>query len=770
MRSGGKVLRLKVFRDIRSQKWMFLAVTVVLMLGIMLFLSFYLSYLYLSDTYQTFYTKTNFEDLSIEVMRVDDVALAKIRKIDGVLEVERRIAIDGEAIINGKRIPVKIISIPESQPKINRLYISEGEYSSFLVLEKFAEYYGLNVGNTMELEFGGNRINPRIGGLVYSPEYIMIVEEGSIVTSPGSYGVVFVKEDLLKRLGYDYNEVKIRVVSEDTRDEVLNRALSTLKGYGVVYYYISDNQPSKKLLEEDLKGFRSLAILFPSFFMIIAVFATYILLTRMIREQIGNIAVLRAMGLRRSEIVLHYLTYPVIIGFTATPLGVILGFMSASILTSSYIDFLNLPYYVSLPHYDIFGYSIVVGVLTPIISGFFVARNASQISIVQALRGYTEELYRYGFGDKLVEVAERLVKLNLLIKLSIRNVFRNRRRMIFSSFSIIASLILIMNSMVFVDSMDYVMDLEFNKILSYDIKVSLEDYNGKEKLKEIKKIKGVIEAHPVVEETILIEKGKTKAVMLVATDYNDLYNIYNERGEKLLPPKGIILPSLIAKNLSIVEGEKIKIYTDFGEREVEVVGIEKLPLMPVSYMSLEFYDGFNEIVVRVKEGSLEEVKSKVERIDGVRKVYTVQKAKEDMMELMGFFYAFIFFSLFFGASLGFSAIFNTTNISVIERRREFATLRMIGYTNREIAMSIFIENTVISIISIVVGLPIAYASAYGYYQSFQTELYYFPMVVYPRTYLISIIMIFAIVYLALIPAVKYISGMDISRVTKEVVG
>jgi putative ABC transport system permease protein len=781
MNYTGNVLRIKVFRDIKAQKGMFLAVTFILFLGVMLFYSFYLAYLNLNDTYKHFYEETNFEDISIEVGSVPEEILSEIRKIDGVEKVEGRISLSGIALINNNRIPVRIISVPEEQPEINSLYIADGSYpagTSVLILKKFADYHNLNVGSTIHLEFGGKKAALRISGLVYSPEYIIIVEEGELITSPGSYGIVFVPEKFLAAMGYSINEIKIKVTDDDRKEEVLYRALHILKPHEVHYYYISDSQPSKKLLEEDLEGFRSLAVLFPSFFILISIFATYILLARMTREQIGNIAVLRAMGLKKGEILTHYLTYPLLIGFSATLSGMVFGYLSAGILTSNYISYLNLPYYISKPHYDVLTYSSVAGIMAPVISGFIVARNAAEINIVQALRGYTEELYRSGVLDRIVDtLTQKILKTRLIVRFAVRNVFRNRKRTAFSAFSVIASLSLILNSMVFLDSMDYAMDMQFGKILAYDIKVKFEGYADEEALKEIRFVKGVIEAYPVIETPVLIEKGGiTKAIMLVATENQNLYNIFDAKGNRLLPPpEGILLPSLIAKNLSVVGDERVLIYTEFGEGKVRVYDIAKMPLMPVSYTSLSYIrqvtgiDGFNVAVVRVEDGKLEEVKEKLEKIDGVAKVETVEKAREDIMELMDFFYAFIFFSLLFGASLGFAAVFNTTNINVLERRRELATLRMLGYTTKELGLSLLVENIIIGLIGLIVGLPLAYLSAYGFYTSLQSELYYLPMVIYPRTYAVTVILIFAVLILTLIPGIRFIGKMEISKVTKEVV-
>ncbi|WP_456328854.1 ABC transporter permease [Archaeoglobus sp.] len=218
----------------------------------------------------------------------------------------------------------------------------------------------------------------------------------------------------------------------------------------------------------------------------------------------------------------------------------------------------------------------------------------------------------------------------------------------------------------------------------------------------------------------------------------------------------------------------MSIYTEFGKLKAEVGGLELIPLLFVATASLDFneisgVDGFNTIVVDAEDGRINEVAEKIREMDGVRKVSTIQEAEESIGELMGFFYAFITFSLMFGASLGFAAIFNTTSISVIERSREFATLRMLGYTPREITLSLVFESLLVGLIGLAIGLPVAYATAYVFFTSFESELYYLPMLIFPRTYAFTVVAVYLVVLAALFPSAKHISEMDIAKVTKEVV-
>ncbi|WP_202320599.1 ABC transporter permease [Archaeoglobus neptunius] len=775
MTSSGKILRTKLFRDVKSQKSLFVATIFILFLGIMLFCSFYLAYLNLHDTYESFYESSNFEDISVRAAELSEEDIHKIKKIDGVLDVQPRMVADGKVVVNGREYPAKVISLPENE-RIDRLYIAEGK-KGFAVIKKFADYHGLQPNVPLTVRLGEREYKEKISALVYSAEFILIYEEGeeSFTPSPGSFAIVYIPEKDMLSLGQKYNELKIKVSDESRKDEILSRILQVL-GNRVEEFHTDEKQVSRRLLQEDLEGFKSLAVLFPAFFLLISVFSTYALLSRIVRLQFGNIAVMKALGFTEGEILRHYMWYPALVGISASIAGVTAGYVASQILTSEYVKFLNLPYFVSKPHPEIFLAAVVTGILTPLISGLFVARNAAKINIVRALRGYSEETFGEGFTTLISKFFTRILKLKLIYSLAVRNLARNRKRTAISLFSIVACTSLILNSMVFIDSFDCVMNLQFGKVYSYDVKVNLQNYDDGKILERIKHMDGVLYAEPLVETVVSVEKGGVvSSTLLIASHFQNLYNVYNVKGEKLIASHGIIFSTTATKNLSLVNGEKVTLYTEFGKVVGEVESLEYIPLFPVAVTSLDYFDsitgnrGYNTIVVDAEDGKVLEVAEKIRSIDGVRKVSTTSEAHESVMEIMGFFYAFVTFSLLFGASLGFAAIFNTTTISVIERSREFATLRMLGYTPKEIALSLIFESIILGSVGLLIGLPIAYSTAYGFFTSFESELYYLPMVIYPRTYILTVVAVFLVVFLALIPSIRRVSRMDISKVTKEIV-
>ncbi|AKG92326.1 ABC-type transport system, involved in lipoprotein release, permease component [Geoglobus ahangari] len=777
--SIARILSLKAFRDLKAQKWQFMAVVFLVFLGVALYTSFYMSYLNLGKTYDRFYEKTNFEDLAV-ILNPSSPApaslLSEVRKIDGVEEVYGRIVHYATFEREGSRITLKLLSLPEKL-EVNRLVIVEGRYpepeeKAAVILKKFADYHGIKVGESISVDIGGRRVNLKVVGLAFSPEFIWIVESGSWITTPKTFGVAYVPQKVLEDtlgIGSAVSEVHVTVYDDSRVDEVLNRVTEIFADYGISASYKREDQPSNKLVKMDLDGFRELSFMFPSFFLFVSALMVYVLLSRVVREQTGSIAVMRALGYSRKDILLHYLTHSAVIGVVGSLTGVAGGYLISIFMTAEYTKLLNVPFYVAEVHGDVMLQGLAIGLIVPLVAGISTAYAASKIDPAIAMRGVSEDAKRI----RLDRVFELLGRISMLTKLSLRNIFRSPRRAAYSLLGVAASVTLILASMVFLDANDFAISTQFDRITTYDMKIYTSD---PEVYRAVKNMPEVQEVAKVIETWIVFEKGGvTKSSTLYAIGHDQgLLNLYDAGGRQHHPPpKGIVMPKVIASKLSVAEEESLKALTEFGRMNVRVSEIYNQPLTAACYADILHFSKkagieFNALLVKFRPGFEEQGKGRISDMDGIR-TDSIDDLREYVDEIMTFFYVFIYFTLLFGASLGFASIFNTTMINVLERRREIATLRMLGYTTREIAFSLLIEVVVIGVIGIVVGIPLGYLAAKLLFQSFQSEMYYMPFVIYPRTYILTAAVTFVVLLASLIPGVRYVARMEIEKVTKEMV-
>jgi putative ABC transport system permease protein len=771
-----KALNLKVFRDLKSQKWQFIAVIFLVFLGVALYTSFYMSYLNLSKTYDTFYEKTNFEDLAVTFNPAPEELLSEVRKIDGVEEVYGRLSAYGTFEREGNKVTLKLLSIPE-ELKVNKLVIVDGRYPepgerAVVLLKKFADYHDIKVGEVISMDINEKRVSLKVSGLAFSPEFIWIVESGSWITTPKTFGIAYIPQQTLEEIlgtAGIISEAHITIYDEDRVEEILNRAKDIFADYGIVEIYKREDQPSNKLVKMDLDGFKELSFMFPSFFLFISALMVYVLLSRVVREQTGSIAILRALGYSRKDVLLHYLSHSIVIGVIGSVIGAIGGYAFSVLMTAEYTKLLNVPYYIAVVHPDIIAQGLAIGTITPLLAGISTAYAASRIEPAIAMRGVEVEVKKV----RVDEILFFLKRVSMLTRLALRNLFRSPRRTIYSLFGVVASVVLILTSMVFLDANDFAISMQFDKITTFDMKITT---SNPEIYRAVKNMPEVLEAAPIIETWVVIERdGVTKSSILYAIGHNqNMLNIYDISGrQRHPPPKGIVLPEILTSKLKVAQGEKVEILTEFGRQKVIIAEIYNQPLTPTCYADILYFSkktgvDFNAIIVKFKPGMENQGKNRILDIKGIR-VDSIDDLKEYIDELMTFFYVFISFTLLFGASLGFASIFNTTTVNILERRREIATLRMLGYTTKEIAYSLLVETVIIGIIGIVIGVPLGYMSAKLFFESFQSELYYMPFIIYGRTYAFTILTTFAILLLSLLPGIRYVSRMEIEKVTKEIV-
>ncbi|MBE8539786.1 FtsX-like permease family protein [Geoglobus acetivorans] len=772
------ILHLKVLRDIKAQKYQFLAIIFLIVAGVGLFSAFYMAYLNLSTTYHHFYNEMDFEDLSATFLPVSQEKLEKVKRIDGIKDFVVRTTLYGIYERENREITLRFVTMPDEMA-VNRLYLVEGRFpdkgeNAILLLKNFADFHGIKPGEVIEATVEGKKVKFTVSGIVYSPEFLWIFESGSWITTPENFGVVFVNHKTLeKALGRELppTEIHITVVDKSRVEEVINRVSDVIGRDNLITIYKREDQPSYRALKMDLDGFREMAIMFPALFYLISAMMIYILMSRLVREQRRVIAVLRATGYTKTEILIHYSLHSVISGIVGTAGGIVLGFVLSSVITDVYVSYLNIPYSIVGVYPDVILFSFVMGVGVPAFAGILTALSAAKVKPASALRGI--EVKSEGIrAEKLFAVFSRA---SLLTKFAVRNMFRNPRRTVYSIFAVMSSVVLLLVSLSFVDATNYVLDTQFNEITTYNVKVK----TGSEEIySRIKKMGEVEEAIKFIEVGVVIEKdGKRKATVLYAlpADQN-LINIFDMEGRRRLPPSdGVVLPEIIAKELEISPGEEIYLTSsEFGKIKVKVSEIYDQPMIPAMYSDIDYFSRisgqkFNTVAVKFRDGMVNEGKTRISEIEGVR-IDSVDELKDYIDQVMGLMYAFTGFALIFGGSIGFSAIFNTVTISVMERRVEIATLKMLGFTDGEIFKTLVLEVILMGFAGIVLGIPAGYYVAGKFFESFESELYLIPMRISLGSYAISMVFVLMVILLSMVPAFRYIRKMDIQKIASEFVG
>jgi putative ABC transport system permease protein len=535
-------LHKKLFRDIRSAKVQFGAVSFVILLGITIYVCSYAAYLNLDISYQKAYRDLKMADYWISFDYISQTATRDLNKIPGVT-AEGRIVRDLSVRMakeTGENITGRVVSMPpHDQPEVNSLKITDGSYfgatpnREILVEKHFADYHNLKPGDRLTLGIEKQNASFEIKGIVISPEYLWVAKSSQEpFPPPRTFGIFYLvhatAEELFSMQGM-HNEITLifddtidhsatleqvnrilrryeisRVVTKDEASSIEARKTDISRGARTAYMIERKDQLSNDLLKQDLDGFRQMAFMFPMLFLTMAALTIYVLLNRLIEAQRIQIGLMKAIGYGKAKILFHYIGYSLFVGLAGSIPGILLGNLLAGGFTEMYIEQLGIPIAVIQPHPEVLIIGLLVGIIVPVISGIMPAWMTTRIRPAEAMRSAPPAKGRRTILEILFPF---LSNLPYIIKLPMRNIFRNFRRTLFMAMGVASAVLLTLVSLSFVDAMDNLMDVFFNRVQRYDAVVHLEGMGTVSTARYISHLPGIKQAEAILEMPYRIRYG-----------------------------------------------------------------------------------------------------------------------------------------------------------------------------------------------------------------------------------------------------------------------
>ena len=239
----------------------------------------------------------------------------------------------------------------------------------------------------------------------------------------------------------------------------------------------------------------------------------------------------------------------------------------------------------------------------------------------------------------------------------------------------------------------------------------------------------------------------------------------------------MLMAHTIAEKLEIEPGDTVKVKLYLGkvlEKDVRIAGIVKQYAGFSCYMNMRELGELAEegvfttgALISVKAGKEEEVIDKLYEMPGIETVEARVDGYYDFMQFLDLMYTFVGFMIFFGTVMGFAIVFNTTVINIMERRRELASLKVLGYTGREVESTILRENMMIGIISLLPGIVFGRFMCNILAGMFSNELFAMEVIISTKTYIITCSSVFIFAILAQYANKRNISGLDMVEVLKD---
>lgn len=512
--------------------------------------------------------------------------------------------------------------------------------------------------------------------------------------------------------------------------------------------------------EGDSQIVENVAGVFPVFFFLIAALVCSTTMTRMVDDDRAQIGTLRALGYSWAAVMAKYLAY----SGSAAVLGSIIGYFGGGylfpqVIWIAYGMLYSIPGFYAVWDVRLLLASLAVALVCSSGTAYFACRRE--------MRGTPADLIR----PKMPEPGKRILleritplwrRLKFLHKVSLRNIFRFKKRMVMMIFGIAGCTALVLTGFGLHDSVTNIANYQFDDIQKYDVSVTTADSVDDAFLAELEaEHSGEMDVYAAALMAAGDLRGAQaeKSVYIIASDDPNITEIIDLHlaGETVpYPGSGeILLSEKLARLVGADVGDAVTLsISDTEEAALTVSGIAENYVMNYAYMTGETYGALfgscepKTLLLRVAEGEDEyALAAALSNTDGVAAVSVVSDTRRmigNMMQSLNYVVALVLAS---AGALAFVVLFNLGNINISERVREIATIKVLGFHARETGAYVFRESFLLSLMGIVFGLPLGILLHQFVMTQIQVDIVSFKLSITPLSYLLTVVMVLLFTFL-----------------------
>ncbi len=525
-------------------------------------------------------------------------------------------------------------------------------------------------------------------------------------------------EDGLKEYEDKINDAKKEI--DDAKKEVAELEDPELYAFGRSYNAGFASFESDSLIVDKV------AKVFPVFFFMIAALICSTTMTRMIDDERGQIGILRALGYSSRAIMTKYLIYSgsaAIIGALVGYFGG--GFLFPKVIWIAYQMLYNIPGYTTIYNIPLLIIALLVSLLCSVGTTYLAVRSDMKREAADLVRPRAPQAGKRIFLERLPFFWNRL---KFLHKVTLRNIFRFKKRMFMMIIGISGCTALVLTGFGIRDSVADLAEYQYNEILKYDLLVTCKEKIDDTVLSEIEET--LDQSDENLARTMMTSgnianintKDTTKDIYFVISDDAELSdiiilkNIDNKKQVLAYPGQNeAVITDKAAKILGIKVGDTAVIgISDTEKAEVKITGIAENYVQSYVYMTGDTYTYLfgkeyepKTLVVSLKPDMDEyKIGANIADLDEVGSVTVVTDIKNRIGNMMQSLNYVIILVIGSAGALAFIVLFNLGNINISERVREIATIKVLGFHRGETGAYVFRENIILSIMGIIVGLPL----------------------------------------------------------------
>ena len=316
-----------------------------------------------------------------------------------------------------------------------------------------------------------------------------------------------------------------------------------------------------------------------------------------------------------------------------------------------------------------------------------------------------------------------------------------------------SAVVLLIFSLFTNDAIDFMLNRNFQEVNRYDYMVRFTEPIKYSEIQYWQQWEEIYQLEPLLELPVKIaynDKSEDDLFIGMNTD-GSLKRVLNEAGERLkIPEEGLLISRRTAKKLGVAIGDKVSIETKLGigpahKAELLVLGINDQLMGSGSYVSLATANRImgegqtiSSVMFRVNRGSEPGLEKRLNAMPNVSSVMSRDQELQSYYVMMDTTIYFVGVMIFLSALLGLVIVYNSSIMAFNERKRELASLMVMGYSQSEVASLLRKETWIQAAVGTVLGLPAGKVMGTAYIASVSTDLYSLPVIIYPRSYLLAV--------------------------------
>lgn len=753
----------KLVRDLWHLRGQIAAIGLVVASGVAVVVTTRTSYSSLGASRAAYYRDYRFADVFARLKRAPDAVAARLAAVPGVAVVDTRVVTAVTLDVPGLGDPAtgRLVSVPDrGRPALNDVHLRRGRWidpgrpDEVIASEAFSTANHLEVGDTLGAVINGRWQRLRIVGVGISPEYVYEIGEGQLFPDSRRFGVLWMSRTALAS-AYDltgaFNDVSFRLAPGAAEPEVIARIDRILAPYGGLDAYGRADQVSAKFLNDELSQNRISGTVVPAIFLGVAAFLLNVVLTRLVgieREQIG---VLKAFGYENRVVAVHYLKLALVALALGAGLGIALGLWFAERVNLNYARFYRFPAFVFHLDWVAVGFALAVTLVAALVGAAGAVGGVVRLPPATAMQAAAPPRFRPG-------VLERLGLHRLLsppTRIVARDLERRPLRSLVSVVGIAFAAAILIVGRYFVDAMHTIAVVQFSLVQRENLTVFFNQPRPPETVFAVRALPGVLQAEGFRAVPARLSAGaRSRRVPVWGLESRgDMHRLVGAQGRRVtLVPGAIVLTAKLGEVLGIGPGDTVTVEVLEGtrpRRRVVIGGLVDELVGLAGYMdrtSLAALLGEGRNVsgafLRTDPVALPRLNARLKTLPAVAGVAdreaTYRSFEATLAESIGIVTA-IFVG--FAGALAVATVYNSARLSLSERARELASLRVLGFTRGEVARMLLSEQAVLTVLGMGLGLGLGYGLCALFSDLYQWEVFRLPMVVSLATYLNAILVV-----------------------------